>query len=453
MKKPGSSEKSPLIQASGEDGIESSPVRWYMLVVSCLIAFQQGCIWNTWSPISTSSEAVFGWSDGTIALLGNWACMCYILFFVPMAWVLAQGVRPSGLVGAGLCFIAAGVRCITTSNPTATYLIHFGQIINGIAGPVGMSIGPTLSSTWFPVHQRVTATALCAVFNYVGVSVSFILGPLLVRSGTDVTVDEMRHDILNFMYIELGFTTVVLLLTVVYFPNLPPSSPSVSASAEREPFIMGFRKLARNQSFWAASLAYGVLTGVFSGWSAYLLPNLKHFLPSDKAQNESGWMGFYANIAGCLAGVLMSRLADHLGGKMKLMLLTFCLVAVAFVAWFTLICIKVLPFSLLQLYISSIGAGLCINATMPLFFEAAIEVTYPISEGTSTAVLTTMNNIFCGIFLVMPSIKGLGDRWVNWTLCGACCVAFVLMMFFKETYRRLSVDCGAGSSQAYEVLA
>ena len=32
-------------------------------------------------------------------------------------------------------------------------------------------------------------------------------------------------------------------------------------------------------------------------------------------------MGFYANIAGCCAGVLMSRLADHLGGKMKLMLL------------------------------------------------------------------------------------------------------------------------------------
>jgi hypothetical protein len=29
-----------------------------------------------------------------------------------------------------------------------------------------------------------------------------------------------------------------LLLTVVYFPNLPPNSPSISASAEREPFIM-----------------------------------------------------------------------------------------------------------------------------------------------------------------------------------------------------------------------
>jgi hypothetical protein len=29
-------------QANGEEDIKSSPVRWYMLTVSCLIAFQQG---------------------------------------------------------------------------------------------------------------------------------------------------------------------------------------------------------------------------------------------------------------------------------------------------------------------------------------------------------------------------------------------------------------------------
>ena len=64
-----------------------------------------------------------------------------------------------------------------------------------------------------------------------------------------------------------------------------------------------------------------------------------------------------------------------------------------------------------------------------------------------------MNNIFCGIFLVLPSVKGLGDLWVNWTLCGACFVAFVLMLFFKETYHRLSVDSGGAPSQVYNVYA
>jgi hypothetical protein len=63
-----------------------------------------------------------------------------------------------------------------------------------------------------------------------------------------------------------------------------------------------------------------------------------------------------------------------------------------------------------------------------------------------------MNNIFCGIFLFLPSIHGLGDKWVNWTLCGACFVAFFLMLFFKEKYNRLSVDSLA-SGQAYEVFA
>jgi hypothetical protein len=32
-----------------------------------------------------------------------------------------------------------------------------------------MSIGPVLSASWFPAHQRFTATAVCAVANYFGV--------------------------------------------------------------------------------------------------------------------------------------------------------------------------------------------------------------------------------------------------------------------------------------------
>ena len=58
----------------------------------------------------------------------------------------SQAVLLTGLLAAILCFIAAGVRCITTTNPTATYLIHLGQIINGIAGPVESPVSSLLYS-------------------------------------------------------------------------------------------------------------------------------------------------------------------------------------------------------------------------------------------------------------------------------------------------------------------
>ena len=37
---------------------------------------------------------------------------------------------------------------------------------------------------------------------------------------------------------------------------------------------------------------------------------------------------------------------------------------------------------------------------------------YPIAEGTTTCVLTTINNIACLVFLVLPTIPGIGE-WVG----------------------------------------
>ena len=39
-----------------------------------------------------------------------------------------------------------------------------------------MGGAPLLSATWFPAEQRTTATAIAAVMNGVGVSISFIIG-------------------------------------------------------------------------------------------------------------------------------------------------------------------------------------------------------------------------------------------------------------------------------------
>ena len=57
--------------------------------------------------------------------------------------------------------------------------MHTGQFLNGIAGPVGMGGSPVLSAAWFPVNERVTATAIAAGFNAFGSAVAFIIGKLV----------------------------------------------------------------------------------------------------------------------------------------------------------------------------------------------------------------------------------------------------------------------------------
>ena len=62
--------------------------RWYILVVFSLIAGVQAAVWNTWGPITGSAEDVFGWSDGTIALLENWGPIAYIVSFLLFSWLM-----------------------------------------------------------------------------------------------------------------------------------------------------------------------------------------------------------------------------------------------------------------------------------------------------------------------------------------------------------------------------
>ena len=83
-------------------------------------------------------------------------------------------------------------------------LIHTGQFLNDLAAPVAMGAPPLVSSTWFPPHQRATATAISSLMSYVGISVSFGVGPFVLnpsevadRPNTTKELQESFADVNN----------------------------------------------------------------------------------------------------------------------------------------------------------------------------------------------------------------------------------------------------------------
>ena len=58
--------------------------------------------------------------------------------------------------------------------------MNIGHILNGLGGPVLVAGPPLFSATWFPPHQRTTSTGILTSAGYVGVAVSFFLGPTIV---------------------------------------------------------------------------------------------------------------------------------------------------------------------------------------------------------------------------------------------------------------------------------
>ena len=69
-----------------------------------------------------------------------------------------------------------GIFCVCHSR-----LIHTGQFLNDLAAPVAMGGPPLVSSTWFPPNQRATATAIASLTSYVGISISFGVGPFVLN--------------------------------------------------------------------------------------------------------------------------------------------------------------------------------------------------------------------------------------------------------------------------------
>ena len=140
------------------------------------------------------------------------------------------------------------------------------------------------------------------------------------------------------------------------------------------------------------------------------------------------------------------------------------IVATAGFLVFSLMCVNVIPKSISLFYVTSVLGGSCINGSVPLFYELAVECSYPIGEGLNTGAMTFSNNIFAIIFLTLPLIPHIGTSWMNWFLVASCVVCLPAMIIFKEHYRRLAIDLvedkshdsknlNCGSSLDYPVIS
>lgn len=337
--------------------------------------------------------------------------------------------------------------------------MHFGHFLNGLAGPVAMAVGPSFSSIWFPANQRTIATATMSAANYLGVAASFIAGPKIVPPGN--YTDEERYKQLDiYMWAQTAIAAYALLSIIVYFPNGPKHRPSVSAGHERTSFLEGWKQLFKHKNFWLVGGSYGLVTGVYAGWSAVLAPNLKADY-GNKAEDKAAWIGFYSTVAGCIGGVGLGLITDVFGGKMRSIIILLTLFAFVAFTWFSLQCdpsLDEFPLDDASAFSANILGGLFINGAIPLYYESAVEATFPIDEASTTGLLTTLNNVGCLLFLIPPMFPKLGEKfiaitskltmstghsWLNWALVGACFLALILLQFYREKTNRKSIDLNA----------
>ena len=162
-----------------DDFARPSWLRWYILGAFSLTSFNNSYIWITFSPVIDIPCDYLETTTRQIDLILNWSPIIYCFASVIVIWLSSEQtpLRKMVLTAAALFFSSSLVRCLPVwlqlTPATSVYLMHAGAILNAIGGPLVMSPPALLSATWFPEHERTTATAMACVSNMMGVVAGF----------------------------------------------------------------------------------------------------------------------------------------------------------------------------------------------------------------------------------------------------------------------------------------
>ena len=437
------------LKTEPEFKLHKSIFRFYILLLFCGFTFMQGLIWNNWGPIADSADLVYGWDSSVIAFLANLGPIAFVPGFILFPIVINQfGLRYGILLGMFLTCLGAIMRVFTTSYPAATIIMYIAHFLNGLAGPASMGATTTISANWFPCNERTLATGIGGAANYLGVAVSFIIGPLMVRqinstNHTATELSEVTADIYHMLYVLAGVCVVLFLLILVYFPSKPKHPPSITAKEERSNILQTLRQLLTNGSFWVIFLCYGIATGVNSAWSGLLYPNLSMLRDITVTQVYVGWLGFYSTIAGAVSTIVVGLISDRLPRWKKSFIIVGMVLAALAAFLFTLFCnemIRVGNSTYFVITFTGILLTLFVNSTIGIYYELSAEVGYPVPEATSTIVLTLSNNLVGFVFLLIAQFPQLGTSWMNWCQAVSFVAVVPILIFTPIRYNRLNKD-------------
>ena len=479
-------EKSPILKLEeGEcfaNDLQVYKRRWYMLFLFSVIVFTQTMISGMWGPMAQSVQIVFGWSTGNIALLSSWGAVSVLVCSFGAIWLInKKGLRVLTLVGCLTLFAGAGIMSITSSKPAVTYTVNVGQFFNGMTGIIVNCGTPVLSGTWFPEGQRTISTTIALT----SVSVGHLIAPSVIsllinqqpavpngeanatkntqhknctkcsnttghlninetkviyevqRIESKIYVDNLRNRIMLFLYVQVGWCSLLFLAVIIYFPEKPPKPPSTSATIKRTGFDKAVLQLLRMPQFLLIGVGYCVSVAPFLIWRTLIVLVMMDLGFSQHDSNTIEWRTGVATVATVL---VIGNVSEIFNKKVRVVLMIMLAIASACLLCLLLFYLRLLPYNHITMYFVFYFVESSMSSALPLFFELCAEACFPIGEGVTVGCMSMFSGLFRVLFMTMFWVPHASTILTNSVLFGGCCISLIALVFFKGPLKRLELD-------------
>ncbi|KAM7540161.1 hypothetical protein Aperf_G00000027829 [Anoplocephala perfoliata] len=383
--------------------------------------------------------------------------MIYMLVYIPMVipgtWLLNRcGLRVSLLTGASLNAFGACIKCVAlelsqpygvdTPSAMASFpILMAAQCICALAQVFTLGMPAQLAATWFGESELALATSIGVFANQVGCAFGFGFPPLMVPDPSNTnSFEDFRHGFRILLYGGAAIMLISFIIVAIFFkeePKAPPSRAQFKRIMQREGivpndaegelkalpasdvdssilnsevtyamkknFFLQITHCLKNINFVFLTICYGVNTGVYYEIGTLLNPVISEFFP--KEQVAIGWVGFSMIITGMVGSLVAGVILKRTGQYRRVFLIFYMLSVVSWVAFMG----SLYSPHISIIFLTMILLGFFQSGFLPLGFEYAAEITYPIEEGLTSGILNTSAQIF-GIALTY-SATALLDRY------------------------------------------
>ena len=473
--------------------------RWVILAVFSFVSMTNEVIWISLSSIASIVKVYYNVSYTAV----NWLSMIYMLFYVFVVVAVytlnRYGLKTTIVTGAALNACGSWLRFAGVGrNGFANVFV--GSALAALGQCFLLFIPPRLAAAWFGDHERSTASAVGMLITLSGVAVGFLTAGTIVPSSKDLD-GAVRKGMFNLLVSQAAFSSILLFTALFVVEDHPPTPPSRSQAllwklsdkdlmakllqdspedstedlvsqsdseatrnktrtatdsnletenadeksslinANNQPKVPNLLKtleiLGKDMSFHLITQAYGLYFGQGMAFNTILNEMVTPKHPGK--ERLIGFMGFTSILCG-LVGIYLGGIWLDKTHKYKIFS----------GAIFIACAISMLSFTVILTYHDSfaflfVSCGIFGFFSFPFIsagLEYAAEITYPISEGTTSGILCLVGSMY-GIglvYLVEDIIRKYGSDIGGYVMAGSYGVALVMVILINAPLKRTNVE-------------